>query len=85
MFYYLYIQAILTGLGLQHKTVDTLTQELELPANQLLALFNRSMRKLAGTERRKGTLQCCGPGIRCLFDPCVRDPRWKKSGFPRFK
>ena len=44
------IQAILTGLGLQHKTVDSLTQELELPANQLLALFNRSMRKLAGNQ-----------------------------------
>jgi N-acetyltransferase 10 len=57
MFYYLYIQAILTGLGLQHKTVDTLTQELELPANQLLALFNRSMRKLAGSIAEKRVLE----------------------------
>jgi hypothetical protein len=25
--------------------------------------------------------QSCGSGIRCLFDPWIRDPRWvKKSG-----
>jgi hypothetical protein len=56
--------------------VDTLTQELELPANQLLALFNRSMRKLAGNRI---IVQCCGSVIRCLFDPWIRDPGWKNQ------
>ncbi|XP_053995758.1 RNA cytidine acetyltransferase [Hylaeus anthracinus] len=37
--------AILLGLGLQHKTVDKLTEELDLPSSQLLALFNRIIRK----------------------------------------
>ncbi|KAK5643619.1 hypothetical protein RI129_007464 [Pyrocoelia pectoralis] len=39
--------AILLGVGLQHKTVDTLATELDLPATQLLALFNRLIRKFA--------------------------------------
>jgi len=43
--------AILVGQGLQHKTVDQLTEELELPASQLLALFNRSIRKLSSVLR----------------------------------
>ncbi|CAH1104051.1 unnamed protein product [Psylliodes chrysocephalus] len=37
--------AILLGLGLQHKTVDALALELDLPATQLLGLFNRLMRR----------------------------------------
>ncbi|CAH1973721.1 unnamed protein product [Acanthoscelides obtectus] len=37
--------AILLGLGLQHKTVDTLASELDLPSNQLLGLFNRLIRR----------------------------------------
>ncbi|XP_043516756.1 RNA cytidine acetyltransferase [Frieseomelitta varia] len=36
---------ILLGLGLQHKTVDKLAEELDLPPTQLLGLFNRTMRK----------------------------------------
>jgi hypothetical protein len=24
-------------------------------------------------------LQCCGSGIRCLFDPWIRDPGWVKN------
>lgn len=39
--------AILLGTGLQHKTVDVLVTELDLPANQLLALFNKAIRKLS--------------------------------------
>uniref|UniRef100_A0A915PL95 RNA cytidine acetyltransferase n=1 Tax=Setaria digitata TaxID=48799 RepID=A0A915PL95_9BILA len=39
--------AILLGIGLQHKTVDVLITELDLPANQLLALFNKAIRKLS--------------------------------------
>ncbi|CAG9859781.1 unnamed protein product [Phyllotreta striolata] len=37
--------AILLGLGLQHKTVDTLASELDLPATQLLGLYNRLIRR----------------------------------------
>nr|CAD7446206.1 unnamed protein product [Timema bartmani] len=37
--------AILLGLGLQHKTVDILSSELELPSSQLLGLFNRTVRR----------------------------------------
>jgi N-acetyltransferase 10 len=38
-------QAIILGLGLQYKTVDNLASELELPASQLLGLFNRTIRQ----------------------------------------
>lgn len=38
--------AIMLGLGLQHKTVDDLSKQLDLPATQLLGLFNRTIRKL---------------------------------------
>ena len=34
-------------MGLQHKTVEQLEGELELPAAQLLGLFNKVVRKLA--------------------------------------
>lgn len=34
------------GLGLQFRTVDELATELELPASQILGLFNRTMRRL---------------------------------------
>jgi long-subunit acyl-CoA synthetase (AMP-forming) len=26
--------------------------------------------------------QCCGSGIRCLFDPCIRDLGWVKNQDP---
>nr|XP_054761820.1 RNA cytidine acetyltransferase-like [Lytechinus pictus] len=38
--------SILLGLGLQHKTVDILEKETEVPSSQLLALFNRIVRKV---------------------------------------
>eukprot|EP00057_Strongylocentrotus_purpuratus_P027106 XP_011681580.1 PREDICTED: N-acetyltransferase 10 [Strongylocentrotus purpuratus] len=38
--------SILLGLGLQHKTVDVLEKETEVPVSQLLALFNRTVRKV---------------------------------------
>ena len=34
------------GLGLQHKTVEALEQQLDLPASQLLGLFNKIIRKM---------------------------------------
>lgn len=40
-------QAILLGVGLQHKSVDTMAGELTLQVQQVLALFNKSMRKIA--------------------------------------
>jgi len=39
-------RAILLGEGLQYKSVETMTEELNLPANQLLALFNKSIKKI---------------------------------------
>mmetsp|Transcript_27446 Transcript_27446/g.36711 ORF Transcript_27446/g.36711 Transcript_27446/m.36711 type:complete len:194 (+) Transcript_27446:1083-1664(+) len=41
-----YVQAAtLTGMGLQYKTIDQLTGDLGLQANQLLPLFNKAIRK----------------------------------------
>ena len=37
---------MLLGLGLQHKTVDELSKELDLPGTQLLGLFNRTIKKV---------------------------------------
>lgn len=37
--------AILIGLGLQYKHIDTVSTELKLPASQALALFNKAVRK----------------------------------------
>jgi len=40
--------AILLTLGLQQREVSDLQQELGLPSNQVLALFNKAIRKLHG-------------------------------------
>ncbi|KAH9192789.1 hypothetical protein AeNC1_005236 [Aphanomyces euteiches] len=43
-----YLQrAILMSIGLQHQNVDVLTSELNVPSNQVLALFNKSIRKFS--------------------------------------
>jgi N-acetyltransferase 10 len=43
-----YLQvAILISIGLQRKDVDATCAELDLPANQVLAFFNKTMRKIA--------------------------------------
>ncbi|OQS05481.1 N-acetyltransferase 10 [Thraustotheca clavata] len=43
-----YLQrAILMSIGLQHQSVDNLTSELNVPSNQLLALFNKAVRKFS--------------------------------------
>lgn len=39
------LQALLLGIGLQHKTVEQLEKEIELPSSQLMGLFNRLIRK----------------------------------------
>lgn len=38
--------ALLLGIGLQHKSVDELEKEIDLPSSQLMGLFNRLIRKL---------------------------------------
>jgi N-acetyltransferase 10 len=38
--------AILIGMGLQHKSIEDLEKELQLPPNQLLALFNKVVKKI---------------------------------------
>lgn len=38
--------AILLGMGLQGKTVERLGTELDVPVNQLLALFNKAVKKI---------------------------------------
>jgi len=40
-------RAILLSFGLQHKTVEQVEQDLGLPVSQILALFNKAVRKLA--------------------------------------
>lgn len=41
----LMFQALLLGIGLQHKSVEQLEKEIELPSSQLMGLFNRLVRK----------------------------------------
>ena len=44
--------AILIGIRLQHRDVDSLAKELDLPLNQVLAFFNKTVRKIASYFRR---------------------------------
>lgn len=39
-------KAILVALGLQHKSVEDLEKELQLPPNQVLAMFNKIVKKI---------------------------------------
>jgi N-acetyltransferase 10 len=39
--------AILCGIGVQNRDVDALTKELGLPSNQVLAMFNKAIRKIS--------------------------------------
>lgn len=43
--------AILLAMGLQHKTVDEICTELDLPSNQVLAFFNKTVRKITSHIR----------------------------------
>lgn len=45
-------QGILAGLGLQRKSVDDLEKELSLPSSQVLALFNKVIRKISQAYRK---------------------------------
>lgn len=39
--------AILLAIGLQHKSIDDITKELNLPSNQTIAMFSKIMRKFS--------------------------------------
>lgn len=43
--------ATLLAIGLQHKSVDDVVAEFTVPANQVLALFNKSIRKFVAHLR----------------------------------
>lgn len=44
--------AILLACGLQHRDADDVTRELDLPANQVLAFFNKTVRKITSHLRQ---------------------------------
>ena len=47
-----YIQAgVLLGIGLQYKNFDMLKEEFELEPNQLLAMFNKMIKKFCSRIR----------------------------------
>lgn len=41
-------QAVLLGLGMQRKPLEALAREVQLPPHQVLALFNKAVRRLSG-------------------------------------
>jgi len=41
--------ALLCGVGLQQKTIDNLASEVSLPLNQILAMFNKAIRKISNS------------------------------------
>jgi N-acetyltransferase 10 len=49
--------ALLVGVGLQHKTVDDMSRELDVPVAQLLALHNKCMHKVLAACNRVCTRQ----------------------------
>jgi hypothetical protein len=55
-------QALLVGLGLQLKTVDALSLELNLPVSQLLAMLNKAIRKFSKSEDGHKNVDTAGEG-----------------------
>lgn len=53
------LQALLLGIGLQHKSVDQLEKEIELPSGQLMGLFNRIIRKVVKVTSAEGGVLVC--------------------------
>ena len=43
--------AVLLAVGLQHRSVDSVGLELDLPVNQVLAFFNKTVRRLSASLR----------------------------------
>ena len=50
-------RALLVGMGLQFRTVEQLAKEYDLPTGQLLALFNKAIRKLSSCLGKVQELQ----------------------------
>ncbi|KAJ2179694.1 N-acetyltransferase 10, partial [Coemansia sp. RSA 353] len=48
-------QCILLGIGLQHKSVDAVDKEFNLPSRQILAMFTKIMRKVSNYFRNLET------------------------------
>ncbi len=44
--------SILLAVGLQHRTMDNVCVEMQLPINQILAFFNKAIRKISSTLRK---------------------------------
>jgi N-acetyltransferase 10 len=44
--------ALLSGVGLQHRDVDSVVEELGVPETQALALFNKALRKMVSHMKR---------------------------------
>lgn len=57
--------ALLAGIGLQHKTIEQLESELRLPQSQLLALFNKSIKKII--DVRFFASVCSSQSTRFIF------------------
>ncbi|EKU20259.1 N-acetyltransferase 10 [Nannochloropsis gaditana CCMP526] len=51
------MEAILVGLGLRHRTVDQLARELGIEGDQILALFNKIVRKIGASMKEIGGQQ----------------------------
>jgi len=62
---------ILLGLGLQHKSVEQLQAELTVPMSQMLALFNKAMRKLS-TQLNAIHVSACRLAVLLLLPPPPR-------------
>lgn len=63
------------GIGLQHKSVDQLEKEIELPSGQLMGLFNRIIRKVVKVTSAEGRALAC-------VEKCVKPtpcPRMQKG------
>lgn len=56
-----FTQALFLGIGLQHKSLDQLEKELELPSSQLMGLFNRIIRKVVQVGAAGQALVMLGP------------------------
>ena len=49
-----YIQAgVLLGVGLQNKNFDTIREEFDIETNQILAMFNKMVKKFVSNIRNK--------------------------------
>jgi N-acetyltransferase 10 len=75
------LQAILLGIGLQHRSVDELSTELALPVAQLLGLFNRTMRKLATCLR--GVLETNAAHVLALPPATATAKELTKEALPQ--